>query len=76
MAFIQYLYTQVDGFNGYRQCQKESLKKVNTKHIYRLMQIYTLEAVILRRPKYYCKVKPDYVAENILASEFTTEKPN
>lgn len=61
---------------GIASVKKKSLKKVNTKRIYRLKQIYTLEAVILRRPKYYCKVKPDYVAENILASEFTTEKPN
>ena len=40
------------------------------------MQICGLEAVIRRRPKKYRKVKPDYVAENVLARKFTAEKPN
>ncbi|MCH7324064.1 IS3 family transposase [Solibacillus sp. MA9] len=81
---IQHLYTQVEGIYGYRritmtinrQREKEGLKKVNKKRIYRLMQICSLEAVIRRRPKKYRKVKPDYVAENVLAREFTAEKPN
>lgn len=83
-ASIQHLYTQVDGIYGYRriamtinrQRKKEGLKKVNKKRIYRLMQICGLKAIIRRRPKRYRKVKPDYVAENILAREFTAEKPN
>ena len=50
--------------------------KVNKKRIYRLMQICGLEAVIRRRRKKYPKVKPDYVAKNALAREFTAEKPN
>ena len=33
------------------------------------MQICGLEAVIRRRPKRFRKVKPDYVAENILTKE-------
>ncbi|ENQ9313404.1 IS3 family transposase, partial [Listeria monocytogenes] len=81
---IQHLYKQVDGIYGYRritmtinrQREKEGLPKVNKKRIYRLMQICGLEAVIRRRPKKYRKVKPDYVAENVLAREFTAEKPN
>ncbi|SOB90484.1 transposase InsO family protein [Ureibacillus xyleni] len=84
VASIQHLYTQVDGIYGYRritmtinrQREKEGLTKVNKKRIYRLMQICGLEAVIRRKPKRYRKVKPDYVAENILAREFTAEKPN
>lgn len=84
VASIQHLYTQVDGIYGYRritmtinrQREKEGLKKVNKKRIYRLMQICGLEAVIRRRPKKYRKVKPNYVAENVLAREFTAEKPN
>ena len=59
MAAIQHLYTQVDGIYGYRritmtinrQREKEDLKKVNKKRIYRLMQICGLEAVIRRRRK-------------------------
>jgi len=35
-----------------------------------------LEAVIRHRPKKYRKGKPDYVAENVLVREFTSEKPN
>lgn len=81
---IQQLYTQVDGIYGYRriamtinrQRVKDGLMKVNKKRIYRLMQICRLEAVIRRRSKRYRKVKPDYVAENILARKFTAEKPN
>ena len=81
---IQRLYTQVDGIYGYRriaitinrQREKAGLTKVNKKRIYRLMQICGLEAVIRRRPKKYRKAKPDYVAENVLAREFTAEKPN
>ena len=81
---IQHLYTQVDGIYGYRRItmtinrkrETEGLKKVNKKRIYRLMQICGLEAVIRRRRKKYPKVKPDYVAENVLAREFTAEKPN
>lgn len=81
---IQHLYTQVDGIYGYRrmtmtinrQREKEGLTKVNKKRIYRLMQICGLEAVIRRKSKRYRKVKPDYVAENVLAREFTAEKPN
>ncbi|WP_427107815.1 IS3 family transposase [Lysinibacillus xylanilyticus] len=81
---IQHLYTQVDGIYGYRriamtinrQREKEGLEKVNKKRIYRLMQICGLEAVIRRRPKKYRKVKSDYVAENVLAREFTAEIPN
>lgn len=81
---IQHLYTQVDGIYGYRritmtinrQREKEGLTKVNKKRIYRLMHICGLEAVIRRRPKRYHKAKPNYVAENILAREFTAEKPN
>ena len=81
---IQHLYTQVDGIYGYRRItmtinrkrETGGLKKVNKKRIYRLMQICGLEAVIRRRRKKYPKVKPDYVAENILAREFTAEKPN
>lgn len=52
-----------------RQREKEGLTKVNKKRIYRLMQICGLEAVIRCRPKRYRKVKPNYVAENILAKE-------
>lgn len=59
-----------------RQHEKGGLKKVNKKRIYRLMQICGLEAVIRCRPKRYRKVKPDYVAGNILQREFTAEKPN
>ncbi|QDQ02957.1 IS3 family transposase [Lysinibacillus fusiformis] len=81
---IQHLYTQVDGIYGYRRItmtinrkrETKGLKKVNKKRIYRLMQICGLEAVIRRRRKKYPKVKPDYVAENVLAREFTAEKPN
>jgi len=81
---IQQLYTQVDGIYGYRritmtinrQREKEGLAKVNKKRIYRLMKICGLEAVIRRKSKRYRKVKPDYVAENILAREFKAEKPN
>ena len=81
---IQHLYTQVNGIYGYRrititinrQREKEGLEKVNKKRIYRLMQICELQAVIRRRSKKYQKVKPDYVAENVLAREFTAEKPN
>ena len=84
VASIQHLYTQVDGIYGYRRItmtinrkrETEGLKKVNKKRIYRLMQICGLEAVIRRRRKKYPKVKPDYVAENVLAREFTAEKPN
>ncbi|SLK30881.1 transposase [Mycobacteroides abscessus subsp. abscessus] len=84
MASIHYLYNQVEGIYGYRritmtinrQREKEGLETVNKKRIYRLMQICGLEAVIRRRPKKYRKVKPDYVAENVLAREFTAEKPN
>ena len=84
MASIQHLYTQVDGIYGYRritmtinrQREKAGLAKVNKKRIYRLMQIGDLQAVIRRRPKKYRKVKPDYVAENVLAREFTAENPN
>ncbi|MER2192196.1 MAG: IS3 family transposase [Solibacillus sp.] len=84
IASIQHLYTQIDGIYGYRritmtinrQREKENLAKVNKKRIYRLMQICGLEAVIRRRPKKYRKVKPDYVAENVLARKFTAEKPN
>jgi putative transposase len=84
VASIQHLYTQVDGIYGYRriamtinrQRRIEGLKKVNKKRIYRLMQICGLEAIIRRKPKRYRKVKPDYVSENILAREFTAEKPN
>lgn len=84
VAAIQYLYTQVDGIYGYRritltinrQRKKEGLEKVNKKRIYRLMQICGLQAIIRRRSKKYRKVKPDYVAENVLAHEFTAEKPN
>jgi putative transposase len=54
---IQHLYAKVDGIYGYRcitmtinrQREKEGLEKVNKKRIYRLMQIYSLEAVIRRR---------------------------
>ena len=67
VAVIQHLYTQVDGIYGYRRI---------TLTINRLMQIYGLQAVIRRRPKKYRKAKPDYVAENVLAREFTVEKPN
>ncbi|WP_419096463.1 IS3 family transposase [Ureibacillus endophyticus] len=81
---IQHLYKQVDGIYGYRriamtinrQREKEGLEKVNKKRIYRLMKICGLQAVIRRRTKKYQKVKPDYVAENVLAREFTAEKPN
>ena len=81
---IQHLYTQVDGIYGYRritmtinrQREKEGLVKLNKKRIYRLMQICGLQAVIRRRPKKYRKTKPDYVAENVLARQFTAEKPN
>lgn len=84
MESIQQLYMQVDGIYGYRRItmtinrkrEKKGLEKVNKKRIYRLMQICGLEAVIRRRPKKYRKVKPDYVAENVLAREFTAEKPN
>lgn len=84
VAFIQYLYTQVDGIYGYRRmtltinCQreKESLAKVNKKRIYYLVQICGLEAVIRCRPKKYRKVKPDYVAENRVTRKFTAEKSN
>lgn len=84
VASIQHLYTQVDGIYGYRritmtinrQRENEGLKKVNKKRIYRLMQICGLEAAIRHRPKKYRKAKPDYVAENVLAREFTAEKPN
>ena len=84
VASIQHLYTQVDGIYGYRritmtinrQREKNGLNKVNKKRIYRLMQICSLQAVIRRRPKKYRKVKPDYVAENVLARKFTAEKPN
>ncbi|MCE4043976.1 IS3 family transposase [Lysinibacillus fusiformis] len=80
---IQHLYRQVDGIYGYRRItmtikrkrEKEGLEKVNKKQIYRLMQICDLEAVIRRRPKKYRKGKPNYVAENVLAREFTSEKP-
>lgn len=81
---IQHLYRQVDGIYGYRRItmtinrkrEKEGLEKVNKKQIYRLMQICDLEAVIQRRPKKYRKGKANYVAENVLAREFTSEKPN
>lgn len=81
---IQHLYSQVNGIYGYRritmtinrQRTKMGLAKVNKKRIYRLMQICGLEAVIRRKPKRYRKSKPDYVAENILARDFTAEKPN
>ncbi|WP_462405254.1 IS3 family transposase [Gracilibacillus sp. Marseille-QA3620] len=84
VASIQQLYTQVDGIYGYRritmtinrQREKNGLNKVNKKRIYRIMQICSLQAVIRRRPKKYRKVKPDYVAENVLARKFTAEKPN
>ncbi len=59
-----------------RQREKEGLKKVNKKRVYRLMQSCVLEAVIRRPPKKYRKAKPDYVAQNVLAQEFTAEKPN
>ena len=75
---------QVDGIYGYRrvtmtinrQRETEGLKKVNKKRVYRLMQICGLEAVIRCRKKKYRIVKPDYVAENVLAREFTAGKPN
>lgn len=81
---IQHLYSQVDGIYGYRritmtinrQRKKEGLAKFNEKRIYRLMQLCGLKSVIRRKPKRYRKSKPDYVAENILAREFTAEKPN
>lgn len=81
---IQHLYIQVYGIYGYRRItmtinrkrETKGLKKVNKKRIYRLMQICGLEAVIRRRRKKYPKVKPDYVTENVLAREFTAEKPN
>lgn len=81
---IQHLYAQVDGIYGYRrialtinrQREKENLSKINKKRIYRLMQICGLKSVIRRKPKRYRKSKPDYVAENILAREFTAKKPN
>ncbi|MGE7023076.1 IS3 family transposase [Solibacillus cecembensis] len=81
---IQHLYSQVNGIYGYRritmtinrQRTKVGLAKINKKRIYRLMQICGLEAVIRRKPKRYRKSKPDYVAENILARDFTAEKPN
>lgn len=84
MESIQQLYTQVDGIDGYRRItmtinrkrETEGLKKVNKKRIYRMMKICGLEAVIRRRRKKYPKVKLDYVAENVLAREFTAEKPN
>ncbi|MEK4628786.1 IS3 family transposase [Solibacillus sp. FSL R7-0682] len=81
---IEHLYKQVNGIYGYRritmtinrQRKKNGLNKVNKKRIYRLMQISELQAVIRRRPKKYRKVTPDYTAENVLAREFTAEKPN
>lgn len=81
---IEHLYEQVNGIYGYRritmtinrQREKKGLKKINKKRIYRLMQISELQAVIRRRLKKYRKVTPDYIAENVLAREFTAEKPN
>ena len=81
---IEHLYKQVNGIYGYRritltinrQRKKNGLNKVNKKRIYRLMQISNLQAVIRRRPKKYRKVTPDYIAENVLAREFTAKKPN
>lgn len=81
---IQHLYSQVNGIYGYRrismtinrQRSKEGLAKINKKRIYRLMQICGLEAIIRRKQKRYRKSKLDYVAENILARDFTAEKPN
>lgn len=81
---IQHLYSQVNGIYGYRRISmtinrersKEGLAKINKKRIYRLMQICGLEAIIRRKQKRYRKSKLDYVAENILARDFTAEKPN
>lgn len=81
---IHHLHTQLDGIYGYgritmtinRHREKEGLPKINKKRIYRLMQICGLEAVIRRKPKKYPKVKQNYVAENILARQFTATKQN
>ena len=49
--------------------------KVNHKRIYRLMEILELKAVIRRKRKIYYPHKPEYIAENILNRNFTTNQP-
>jgi putative transposase len=77
---IMHLYKKVDGIYGYRRItlnlNRNRLKSINHKRVYRLMRIAGIQSVIRRKRKKYKPSTPQHVAENVLNRDFKAEKPN
>jgi putative transposase len=65
---------------GYRRITMNLNRYTGSNHsynyIYRLMRAYNIRSIIRRKKPGYIKSSPDYVADNILARDFSASKPN
>ena len=65
---------------GYRRITMNLNRYTGSNHsynyIYRLMRAYNIRSIIRRKKPGYIKSLPDYVADNILARDFSASKPN
>lgn len=73
-------YTKFKGIYGVRRITQE-IEVVDKRHydvktVRRLMRRMGLQSTIRRKRKNYIASKPQVTAENILARDFTAEKPN
>lgn len=79
MTMMLDTYNALDGIYGYRRMtiylNHYRQAKVNHKHVYRLMKMMNLKSVIRKKKRRYKKVKPDYIAANILNREFHAAQP-
>ena len=79
MDWIMSAYTSFKGIYGYRRMtiylNHFKQARVNHKRVYRLMKILGLKAVIRVKKVQRKLTRPDYVQENKLNRQFTTQHP-
>jgi putative transposase len=79
-SLINEYHTTFDGILGYRRMtmfiNRLNQTSYSEGYIHRLMSYLGITARIRRKKVNRKRVKPDYVKENILARDFTAEKPN
>lgn len=79
-SLIHEYHAMYDGILGYRRMTMfiNRLNQTNYSegYIHRLMSFLSITARIRKKKVNRKRVKPDYVKENVLARDFTAEKPN
>ncbi|RAO99895.1 hypothetical protein PW5551_01135 [Petrotoga sp. 9PW.55.5.1] len=77
---IQEYHATYDGILGYRRMtmyiNRLNQKEYSEGYIHRLMKLVGVSSRIRRKKVNRKRTKPEYTKENILARDFSTEKPN